>query len=122
LLAEQHGQTGECYILGGHYRTNVDLARLSSEVTGVPVSERLIPLGILRLLATLFEWFERLTGKPQTLTHEGLDTVLGNPNMSHAKAARELGYQPRPLEESLHDTYQWYLKTGQVQPPQSNDT
>ena len=32
--------------------------------------------------------------------------------MSHAKAARELGYQPRPFEQTVSETLEWFREAG----------
>jgi dihydroflavonol-4-reductase len=33
-------------------------------------------------------------------------------NISHAKATRELGYQPRPFEDTVRDTLEWFRQAG----------
>jgi nucleoside-diphosphate-sugar epimerase len=35
--------------------------------------------------------------------------------MSSAKAARELGYAPRPLCETVSNTIEWFVSTGRLQ-------
>ena len=37
--------------------------------------------------------------------------LCSNCNFSYEKAARELGYDPRPLKESLEDTVAWIRET-----------
>ena len=34
--------------------------------------------------------------------------------MDHGKAARELGHQPRSLEESIKDIYTWFEQVGKI--------
>jgi dihydroflavonol-4-reductase len=43
-------------------------------------------------------------------TPYSLEVLKSNSNISHAKATRELGYQPRPLYESIHDAVKWFLE------------
>jgi len=40
--------------------------------------------------------------------------LRSNQNISHGKAARELGYQPRPFRETLNDTLRWFEENGQL--------
>jgi len=41
------------------------------------------------------------------VTSEALDALRSNPDMSHEKATRELGYAPRPVEETVADIFAW---------------
>ena len=43
-----------------------------------------------------------------------LHTLGGNSNYSHAKAARDLGYRPRPFEETIRDTIAWLKGEGKI--------
>jgi nucleoside-diphosphate-sugar epimerase len=33
-------------------------------------------------------------------------------NITHAKATRELEYQPRPLYDSIRDAVKWFMESG----------
>ncbi|MBK7975934.1 MAG: hypothetical protein IPK07_22575 [Deltaproteobacteria bacterium] len=55
-----------------------------------------------------------MTGTRPLYTSEALHALGGNPNVSHAKAARELGYQPRPLRTTVADTYAWFESAGML--------
>ncbi|MFO0602131.1 MAG: NAD-dependent epimerase/dehydratase family protein [Polyangiales bacterium] len=115
LLAEAKGRTGECYILGHpNQTTHLELAQMARRVMGDSTAERALPMPVLRGLATTLAWVERVVGVPQVLTHEALDTLLANPRISSDKAIRELGFRARPLEETVRDTYAWYVETGQL--------
>lgn len=43
-------------------------------------------------------------------TPYSLEVLKSNSNISHAKATRELDYQPRPLYESIRDAVKWFLE------------
>ena len=38
----------------------------------------------------------------------------GNRRISSAKARAELGFHPRPLAESVNDTYRWFDEHGML--------
>ncbi len=120
LQAEAKGRRGECYILGHpDHTTHLDLARMVREITGVAYEDKVIPMPVLRGLATVLGLVERVTGAEQLLTHEALDSLMSNPEISSDKAIRELGYQVRPIADSVRDIHAWYLKTGQIDPVRS---
>jgi dihydroflavonol-4-reductase len=35
-------------------------------------------------------------------------------HISHEKASRELGYQPRPFQETVRDTIEWFREAGKL--------
>ncbi|MCB9663443.1 MAG: NAD-dependent epimerase/dehydratase family protein [Alphaproteobacteria bacterium] len=106
LQAMDKGRPGESYILGGHWNTNVALGRLAQEVTGKPVPPQPIPMWFLRVLYRAGPVLERMGQRPP-VTKEALDALTANPEMSSAKAERELGYTRRPVEDTVRGIYAW---------------
>jgi len=53
-----------------------------------------------------------LTGKQPLFTACAVDALAQHPRVSHERAALELGYSPRPFEETLADTYDWFRDNG----------
>jgi dihydroflavonol-4-reductase len=45
-------------------------------------------------------------------TNAALHDLSDNPNVSHARASRELGYEPRPFRETVLDTIRWFAEHG----------
>lgn len=112
LLAEAKGRAGESYILGGHWVSNLELGKISARITGKPIPDKTLSLWVLRALYAAGPLL-RLLGQKPPVTKEALDALLANPEMSHAKASAELGYAPRPIEETVSAIYQW-LKDEQI--------
>jgi nucleoside-diphosphate-sugar epimerase len=50
----------------------------------------------------------RVTGAVPVLTPYALEVLLSNPQVSHAKATRELGYNPRPPRQAILELVAWY--------------
>lgn len=106
LLAEDKGVSGENYILAGHWNSNIELTRISARLRGIDPPSGPIPWwlvnGLVRAAPVL-----RALGQRPPVTAEALDALRSNPDMSHAKATRELGYQPRPVEDTLSAIFEW---------------
>ena len=107
LSAERSGRTGENYLLSGHRHSLVELAELAAQVTGVKGPRLSMPLPLIRGLAPLVL---KLTpaDKIPLFTPDSLHALQHSPSVCHFKASKELGYAPRPLVETLRDTYAWF--------------
>jgi dihydroflavonol-4-reductase len=106
LLAEEKGTPGEAYILSGHWNTNLALAEIASAQNGLTPPKAAISWWFVNLIVSMTPMLRALGQKPP-VTREALDALRSNPDMSHAKATRDLGYQPRSPEESLKGIFAW---------------
>ncbi len=106
----EKGRAGENYILSGRFITVKELFSVLSEILGRKAPKITVPLGIVRMISPLVEKIERANGSPILVTPYSTYTLGSNGLFSHEKATRELGYSPRPIEETLRDTVEW-LKT-----------
>ena len=107
LAAEQLGRTGENYLLSGHRHSLEELAHLCSRITGVAAPRLTMPLWLVSFLAPLVL---RLTPRDKIplFTPDSMHTLRHSPSVCHDKASKELGYAPRPLLETIRDTYAWF--------------
>jgi dihydroflavonol-4-reductase len=112
LRAAEQAPAGAKYILSGHRASLHDLALLASAVTGAPVPRLVFPMWMARIGAPFAAAASRLAGRQPLYTSAALMPLVGNRNISHARATRELGYQPRPLRETVVETLQWFEKRG----------
>ena len=112
LRAGERAPAGARYILSGHWASLHELAELARAITGAPVPRLVFPLWLGRIGAPFVEAVCRLTGKRPLYTSEALKPLGGNRHISHGRATRELGYQPRPLRETVVDTLQWFENRG----------
>jgi dihydroflavonol-4-reductase len=115
LLAAEHGKVGRRYILGGEDQTFAKLMRQLADVAGLKPRwlPRLVPLvlDVLALLAAGLAWPGRKEAFP-SFQHAQLSRFCWF--ASSDRAGRELGYRPRPLLDSLVDTYRWYRSRRKV--------
>jgi dihydroflavonol-4-reductase len=108
ILACERGRRGEAYILGGE---QVSLARLWAmvrETANCRSQGLILPFGLAEFAAKFSPAYYRLTRQKAQFTEYALKTVNMQNQISHAKASRELGYQPRPMIDSIRDTILWW--------------
>jgi len=108
IRAAQNGRTGETYIFSGERVTVRGLLDLVREASGRQFPRFRVPFGLARFAALFTPFFYRWTRTKPRITSYSLETLRSNSWISHAKAARELGYQPRSLRESVADTVAWF--------------
>ncbi len=98
LLAMEKGSVGQAYIIAGWPHTLIDAFDLAERITGIPAPRFRASPGLLRALAAI--------SRSERLRVAAGVTYLG----SNAKARRELGFAPRPLEEGLRETLQHEMR------------
>jgi dihydroflavonol-4-reductase len=109
ILAGEKGRCGESYILSGERIEVMDIIRIVQEILGKRLFRLKIPMSLAQLAAGITPLYYRLSHVRQRFTPYSLATIVSNSVISHAKACQELGYQPRPLRESLRDTVKWLI-------------
>ncbi|GAC1475169.1 MAG: NAD-dependent epimerase/dehydratase family protein [Isosphaeraceae bacterium] len=117
LLAARHGRRGRRYILGGENRAFPEFMSRLADVAGLnPRATPLLPAWGLAALAGCGEcrsWLTRRHPYP-SLQHARLNRYFWFYRSD--RAARELGYSPRPLVESLEDAFQWFAARKGLKP------
>lgn len=120
ILACEKGRPGEAYILGGERTSVARLWAMVREVTGFQGWSIFIPFKLAEFAAHILPFFYRLMRKKPKFTPYSLETVKSNSTISHSKALQELGYQARPLVETIRDTVAWWsIRLARKMAPQS---
>ena len=109
MQAERLGRSGARYILSGHWRSLRDVARVSAQVSGVPAPRFIVPIWLADLFQPVMAKLAQINGAQPLYTKAMLNAMRSNRKISHARATRELGYTPRPFEETLTDTLDWFI-------------
>lgn len=117
IAAAERGRTGENYILSGSWQSTADLARVAQSVTGVRAPRMNTPMFLARMGAPFATLYSRIRGSEPLYTAESLAALRAHRDISHAKAAVELDYRPRPIEESVTDIYDWFARAGVFERP-----
>jgi dihydroflavonol-4-reductase len=116
ISAIDRGRTGQAYLLAGRWYSLVELQDIIFRIKGenkripvLPACTGFLGLPFIRLLASF-------NGKEPLYTKESLLALIhGNKNISSRKAAEELGYTPRPFEETIRDSISWFKQAGYLQ-------
>jgi dihydroflavonol-4-reductase len=112
LAAAETGRLGERYILGGE---NLPLAEILAEVAravGRRPPRLKIPYALAFPIAAGAEMLARVSGREPFTTLDGVRMAKKKMYFSSAKAARELGYRPRPAREAIADAVSWFEANG----------
>ena len=104
LAAAERGRPGERYILCDAHATLHELAETVVRVAGRGRVPPTLPAPVARAFAAAGEGVARVTRRPPLLARGELHFLLWNARPDSAKAQRELGWTPTPLEEGLRRT------------------
>ena len=107
IAAVDRGQIGERYIIGGHNYTVREALTEAARVAGAKPPKFKIPMWALNSLVILGEIIPTL---PLPSNH--LRAVHLWQGYNTDKAAKELGFTPRPFEETVRDALDWFQENG----------
>jgi len=114
VLAEQKGRRGESYLLAGHWVHIREVSKIIARVSGRRTPTVAAPLWV----AWAASWFSlgwgRLRGVTPKFTPAAIHALSTHRLISHEKASRELGYEPRPFEDTVRDTLAWFRSEGML--------
>lgn len=114
IAAQAHGRRGESYILSGQKLSVRYMLETVREVTGKAFASIKIPFSLAEYAARFTPWYYQRTKIKPRFTPYSLEVLQSNSNISHAKAARELGYKPRPALETIADTVRWFFENRRI--------
>ena len=105
LAAVDRGRVGQSYVLDGEPVRLIDALRIAARLGNRRLPGVSMPTRLLRLIAPLSGPLGGRLGLPANLA-EVISAADGVTYWaSHAKASTELGFDPRPLEAGLRDTF-----------------
>ncbi len=117
LACCKKGRRGECYILSNRYYPVKQILDSLHGITGKRKIRAMLPLWLVRLVAPIAEVYYKVKKQTPLFTRYSIYTLQTNSLFSHDKATHELGYNPRPIEQTLIDTVQWLKKQGRISKP-----
>jgi dihydroflavonol-4-reductase len=108
ILAAENGRNGERYLISERMISNAEVVAIAADEAGVPPPRRLIPVPALYGMGALGSLKARLTGKDAELSLASVRMMRAETEIDHSKAIRELGWQPRPVEESIREAARFW--------------
>lgn len=112
IRAGQFGKLAEVYILSGEKISIRKLFDSIRQITGIKFPQIKVPITIVKFLARIAPLYYQMTRIRPRLTPYAIATLLSNSDISHHKATQELGYQPRPLVDTIRDTITWFCQNS----------
>lgn len=108
VLAMEKARLGESYIVAGPRHSFVEAVGMAARIAGVPPPRRKVSPRVLRAVAAVLRPVDRVVPLAGQFSPEYLSAIAGTTYIGdNAKARRELGYAPRPLEVGLVGTMAW---------------
>lgn len=101
------GVSGECYILSNRYVPLKEMFDILHLITGRNKLKTYLPMWFIKPMAPIAELYYKILKTKPLFTSYSLYTLNSNSNFTHKKATENLNFNPRPLEDTLKDTYNW---------------
>jgi len=109
ILAAERGRIGQRYLISEKMISNADVVRIAAEAAGVAAPTKSIPLPVSYALATAGSIKAKLRGTDERLSLGSLRLMRAEAPVDHSKAIRELGWEPRPVEESIREAARFWV-------------
>jgi dihydroflavonol-4-reductase len=109
IFAAERGRVGERYLISEKMISNAEVVRIAAEAAGVPAPTKSIPLPVSYALAAAGSAKAKLRGTDEQLSMGSLRLMRAEAPVDHGKAVRELGWQPRPVEESIREAARFWV-------------
>ena len=125
ILAAEKGKIGESYILAGPAIPLGEMVDFWAHLTGKPSPSLRIPTAWLRPFAPIVGLLESLIPLPPTFTREAIASLGATYIARSDKARAELGWQTRPLQTGMLETFEWIgnneAETAVAAPPPTRE-
>jgi dihydroflavonol-4-reductase len=112
LLAAEHGRIGERYILGCENLTLEDILGRLAAIANKPAPKTKVPYSLAYATGVVTTAWADLTGREPIAPLEGVKMARKKMFVTHAKAARELGFSPGPVNCALRRAVDWFRANG----------
>jgi dihydroflavonol-4-reductase len=120
INAISKGRKGEKYLLSGTWKNISELAVMVEKVTGMKAPAYICPNWLAKLGLPFLNAWAKVSSSQPLYTKESLHVLINaHRNISNQKAKDDLGFNPRPLEDTITDIFTWFKENGYIK--QLND-
>lgn len=108
LALAERGTPNELYLLGGHYVSMQDFIDRVGAIMNRTYTLLHMPFSLLMPIAYIAHALSNIFKVHTPLTPYAVRGIRAKVDVSYDKAARTIGYAPRPFSDTLRDTLRWY--------------
>ncbi len=108
ILAADRGRDGERYLISERMITNREVVRIAADEVGVTPPKRSIPVPVLYAMGAFASAKAWLRGTDEHLSLASVRLMRAEADVDCSKAARELDWRPRPVEESVREAARFW--------------
>lgn len=112
ILASEKGEKGQGYILSGHKVSVRDMITMVEEYLGLHNKKVRVPTSIAQFAGLFAPLYSAFTGRKPILTSYSVAVLHSNCTISREKAEKQLGFQSRPIKDSIADSLAWLGKSA----------
>ncbi|OUS26443.1 hypothetical protein A9Q99_18075 [Gammaproteobacteria bacterium 45_16_T64] len=109
ILAAEKGRPGERYIISERYVSNRELFITAEKRAGLSRLVGGVPTSMVYLCTKVVGVFSRLFSLDLVLTANSAKLLYQTWPLSNSKAKKELGWEPRPIHDSIEEAVDSYL-------------
>lgn len=113
VLAAEKGRTGENYLIGGSDVRLIDAMRTVATLCGRFRPLFAVPLGVIKAIVPIAEPISQALGS-DLVSRASIAALIAQPTVDITKARTELGYEPRPSDETLADLVAFLCDSKQM--------
>ncbi|HYA22817.1 MAG TPA: hopanoid-associated sugar epimerase [Terriglobales bacterium] len=115
VAALEKGRSGERYILGGENLTLKQILDKLAAITGLPSPKVKVPYLMALATGVVDELVTgRILGREPRATIDAVRMGRKKMFVTSAKAERELGWKPAPVDDALRRAVDWFRENGYV--------
>jgi len=116
VCAAKAGRSGERYIISGTWLSLKELSKMIGEITQRRTPDLIVPSFIAAMGVPFVLLYSVIRNEQPLYTRDSLEILdHSNRKISYKKAQKEFGYNPRSIEISLKDTFDWFINAGLIQ-------
>jgi dihydroflavonol-4-reductase len=113
IRAMEDGRRGQSYLLSGHFKTLSEMHEQISKIHGKNRHLPVIPFWLAEVGVPFLGLWSRISGNKPLYTRESVEILkMAHTKISSKKARNELDYEPRPFNDTLRDTIDWFKENN----------
>ena len=109
------GEIKQNYIVGGNYMDFVYMSEVMSEILNKKLVRSTLPFGFIYMSLPGSYISSLIKKTPRAITMDSIHTIkVQNKNIPSSLSREKLNHNPRPVEETIQDTIEFFQKRGLI--------